>query len=80
MTAALRRLEGEAIDLIKQLNAARDRLDCDTALMQRAIDLRERLWFGLDLDDMRAEVAAFKRACSNFRNGFSNEKFHTRRN
>jgi len=50
-------------DLIGQLDCARARLDRHTALLQWSFDLREQLLWGFDLDDMTAEVAAFKRAC-----------------
>lgn len=40
----------------------RDRVDLATSLMQHALDLREQLTFGLDLDEMRDQVDALKRA------------------
>jgi hypothetical protein len=43
--------------------SARDALNASLALLGGAIDIREQLRFGLDMDDMRAEVAAFNRAC-----------------
>ena len=42
-------------------------LDRATQLMQHALDLRERLTFGLDLGDMVDEVHRFKRAISVWR-------------
>jgi hypothetical protein len=44
------------------LNQARDRLDKSIRLLTWSLDLRELLWLGLDLNDMRDEVAAIKRA------------------
>jgi len=56
-----------AADTIKALDEARDRLDRATDLLIQALDLRERLWFGADLDLMVDEVQAFKRACDAYR-------------
>lgn len=50
-------------ELLADLNAARDRLDRSTALMQQGLDLLDLLdWGILDMDYARAEVDAFKRA------------------
>jgi hypothetical protein len=38
-------------------------LNAGLDLLGWAIDIREQLQFGLDLEDMKAEVAAFNRAC-----------------
>ena len=54
-------------DALKALDVARDRLDVGTALLNQALDLRERLWFGADLDLMVDEVRAFERACDAYR-------------
>jgi hypothetical protein len=48
-------------DLIPQLNDARDRLDEEVDLMQRALDLREQLTWGLDLEILRDGVADWRR-------------------
>lgn len=48
--------------LVFRYRAARARVDAGLDLIDRALDLRERLYFGLDLDDMAAEVRDFKRA------------------
>jgi hypothetical protein len=56
-------------DALKALDAARCRLDAATDLLNQATDLRERLWFGFDLDLMVDEVRAFKRACDAYRRG-----------
>jgi hypothetical protein len=50
-------------DLIAQLDHARARLDRHTELLNRSFDLREQFLWGFDLDDMTAEVAAYKRDC-----------------
>jgi hypothetical protein len=48
-----------------ELDAARDRLRRGVELLNLALDLRERLYWGcFDLDDARAEVAVFKYACA----------------
>ena len=52
------------VRLLRQYRNARDELNAGLALLERAINLREMLTFGLDLDDMAAEVAAFKRAAN----------------
>jgi hypothetical protein len=49
--------------LIAQLDRTRGRLDRATDLLNQSFDLREMLWFGCDLDLMRDQVDAFKRAC-----------------
>ena len=54
-----------SVDIIAKLDAARATLDRDTKLIQWALDIREQLEFGLDLDLMAGEVAALKRACKN---------------
>ena len=41
-----------SLALIAELNAARARLDASTALLNHALDVRELLWGGLDLDDI----------------------------
>jgi hypothetical protein len=50
--------------LLRQYRNARDELNAGLALLERAINLREMLEFGLDLDDVAAEVAAFNRAAN----------------
>ena len=45
-----------------RFNHARERLDASVNLLGLALDLRERLWWSIDLDDARAEVAALKYA------------------
>jgi hypothetical protein len=52
--------------LLAQLDAARRRVDRATELLERSLDLRERLQWGLDLDDMVEEVRVFKRDCRVF--------------
>ena len=49
-------------DLVSQLDAARARLDASVLLLERALDLRQQLWWSIDLDDARADVAALKYA------------------
>jgi hypothetical protein len=49
--------------LLMRYRAARGRLNATLDLIDRALDLRELLYCGLDLDDMVAEVAAFRRMC-----------------
>ena len=49
--------------LLTQYRSARDALNASVDLLCWAIDIREQLQFGLDLEDMQAEVAAFNRAC-----------------
>jgi hypothetical protein len=49
--------------LIAQLDAARDRIDRATDLLSQSFHLRAQLTFGLDLDQMTAEVNHFKRSC-----------------
>jgi hypothetical protein len=61
-------LPTRSVDLVAELDAARAKLDRKTDLLQWSIDLRELLYSGLDLDDMTAEVAAFRRACNNKNN------------
>ena len=51
------------IRLLGRYRSARDALNAGLALLGWAIDIREQLRFGLDLEDMQAEVAAFRRAC-----------------
>ena len=48
--------------MIARLDWARSRVDRATELMQHALDLREQLGSGLDLEAMRDQVDAFKRA------------------
>jgi hypothetical protein len=51
------------VDLVAQLSIARDRLDRGVLLLNRALDLREQLaWGVLDMDVARDMVAEFKRA------------------
>jgi hypothetical protein len=50
--------------LITQLNCSRARLDKSVKLLNWALDLREQLYFGLDLDDAVAEVERLKRAAT----------------
>jgi hypothetical protein len=57
-------LPTRSVDLVAEL-AARAKLNRKTDLLQWSIGLRELLYSGLDLDDMTAEVAAFKRAYNN---------------
>ena len=54
-------------DLIGSLNAARDKLNAHVALLNRALDLRELLYFGIDLDDAVQAVADFRRDCARVR-------------
>jgi hypothetical protein len=66
------RISGESntpVDLIAQLDLARARLDRATDLMSRALDLREALEWGLDLDDMAREVESFKRDVTRYKRG-----------
>lgn len=49
-------------ELVDQYRLSRERLDRSVSLLNHALDLHERLWFGLDLDDMRVEVDALKYA------------------
>jgi hypothetical protein len=53
---------------VQQLNAARARLNAGLDLIDRALDLREHLCWGVfDIEDARAAVAAFKRDAEAFR-------------
>jgi hypothetical protein len=61
-------LPTRSVDLVAELDAARATLDRYTTLIQWSLDIREQLEWGLDLDPMTAEVAAFKRACNNKNN------------
>jgi hypothetical protein len=47
--------------LIAQLDRARARIDAASDLLQQAMDIRERLYFGADMDDMRDQVDEFRR-------------------
>jgi hypothetical protein len=47
-------------ELVDEYRVARNRLDRSTELLARSLDLREQLWFGLDLDDMRDEIDALE--------------------
>ncbi len=49
-------------DLLARLDAARARLDASVLLLGQALDLREQLWWGIDLDDARDNVNAIKYA------------------
>lgn len=55
------RPDTQASYLIAELDAARARLDAHTALLNRALDLRELLWCGLDFDDITETFDALKR-------------------
>jgi hypothetical protein len=57
----------EEADLISSLNAARDKLDARVALLNRALDLREELYFGLDLDQAVDAVRELRRDCARMR-------------
>lgn len=49
--------------LVTQYRAARHQLNESVALLARAADLREKLWWGIyDLGDALADVAALRRA------------------
>ena len=51
-----------ATDLLAQLAVARARLEATLDLLDRALDLREWLWFGtLDMDHARDLVGMLKR-------------------
>jgi hypothetical protein len=51
-------------DLLTQLDLARARIDRATALMERALHLRQQMEWGVfDLDDLVDEVHAFRRDC-----------------
>jgi hypothetical protein len=49
-------------DRVVELDGARRRLDHGVDLMQEAIELRQQLYFGLDLDHAVELVEQFKRA------------------
>jgi hypothetical protein len=49
--------------LVEELDITRYRVERGIALLERAELLRESLWWQPDLDDARAAVAEFKRAC-----------------
>jgi hypothetical protein len=51
-----------ASQLRQSLDQARDRLDRSVKLLAWALDLREALWFTLDLGDMQEAVRDLKRA------------------
>ena len=51
----------ELLRLSPRFAAARCRLDAAVDLLNRALDLRELLWCGIDLDHARDLVAALKR-------------------
>jgi hypothetical protein len=52
------------LDLIARLNAARRQIDADTYFLNRALDIREQLRWGIfDLGEAIAEVGAFQRDC-----------------
>lgn len=53
--------------LLSRYRGARRRLNAGLDRLDYALDLRERLWWQIDLDDARAEVAAFKRVCQSWR-------------
>jgi len=56
--------DDDPAEVIAELNERRDWLDRATDLMERALDLREQLQWGVfDADDARAAVAEFKRDC-----------------
>jgi hypothetical protein len=48
--------------LIAELDAARGQLNETLDLLNRALDLREQLWFGINLDDMAEAVAELRQA------------------
>ena len=48
-------------DLIAELDAARRRFDEFDALVNRALDLRELLWCGINLEEARDLVVELKR-------------------
>ena len=56
--------------LLAQFERAERRLNRGTYLLGHALDLRERLWWGLDLDAMTAEVDQFRRACMAWRSPY----------
>ena len=52
------------MNLLTQYRESREALNASQDLLTWSIDLREQLQWGvLDIDDARAEVGAFKRAC-----------------
>jgi hypothetical protein len=53
--------------LLIRLDYARRRLDRGVDLMERAIELRQQLQWGLDLDHVRDQVDAFKRDIVTYR-------------
>jgi hypothetical protein len=55
--------DSDAADMLEQLRMARERFERGLFLLERATELLEMLWWGLDLDDMRAEVNLFLYAC-----------------
>lgn len=61
----------DQLELVAALDAARRRIDADTRLMQWALDLREQLWLGLDLEEMADQVAQFKRAYRTHRRAYT---------
>jgi hypothetical protein len=58
------RLTHVGADLISELNRVRGRLDKRVALLNRALDLRQQLYFGIDLDDAVEAVAELRRDCA----------------
>jgi hypothetical protein len=56
-------------DLVLELEQARHRIDRYTSIMLESLDIREDLLWSLDLDDMVATVADFKRRCRNIKEG-----------
>jgi hypothetical protein len=49
--------------LVFRYRVARARLNARLDLLEQALQLRERLTFGFDLDEMVEEVRAFRRHC-----------------
>lgn len=58
----------EGHDLLGELDAARARLNAGLDLIDRSFELREQLQWQLDLDHMRDQVSALKRAVAAHRN------------
>jgi hypothetical protein len=54
-------------ELIAQLCDARDQLDRGISLINEALDLREQLWWSIDMDDARIGVDNLVRAIQEHR-------------
>jgi hypothetical protein len=52
--------------LLAQARESRRRLDEGLDLIREGLDLRERLWMQIDLDEARRQVADFNRAIAGF--------------